>query len=252
MSQRSRQSTRPSPSKSAQWRPVAGVLVADGWPAGVRVLVADGAVADVGVRVGVLVEAGAVVGVRVGVFAGGRVFVGAIVFVGAGVFVGTGVLVGAVVAVRVGVRVDVDVGVRVGVAVGSGPIQIVTLVDDCWKLLPVASRPMVCEPRLIVDELRVNDGPVPRNPFWDDVQKSWPLTRGVPSESAPLPVKVMTVLSGMTAPLAGDEMFTDGGPTATAETDPGVGASMASDADRKAARNSSVVRTATPIVNWLM
>jgi hypothetical protein len=40
----------------------------------------------------------------------------------------------------------------------------------------------------------------------------------VPSESAPVPEKVITVLRGITAPFAGDEMFTEGGPTATAET----------------------------------
>ena len=141
------------------------------------------------------------------------------------------------------------IGVFVGVAVGSGPIQIVTLVNDCWKLLPVASRPMVCEPRLIVDELRVNDGPVPRNPFCDDVQKSWPLTSGVPSESAPLPVKVMTVLSGITAPLAGDVMLTDGGPTAAAKAGGDEPTSVESDATTNAAKAKKQVRTATPIVN---
>jgi hypothetical protein len=257
MIQRSCQLTRPSPLKSAQRRPVPGVLVAVGWPTGVdvRVLVADGSVCDVGVRVGVLVAFGAGVGVFVAVFGTG-VLVG-----GSGVFVGTGVLVDVavgvfvrvgvdvLVAVRVGVRVGVLVGVFVGVAVGNGPIQIVMLVNACWKLLPVAKSPMTCEPRLSVDELRVNDGPVLRKPFCDDDQTSWPLTSAVPSESWPLPAKVMTVFSGITAPFVGDVMLTVGGPTAAAETGGDEPASIESEATTNAAKAKKQVRTATPIVN---
>jgi hypothetical protein len=113
----------------------------------------------------VFVDVGAGVGVRVGVFVAG-----AVVFVGVRVVVFVGVRVA--VFVGVGVAVRVAVGVFVGVAVGSGPIQIVTVIADCWKLFPVASSRIECEPGVSVDEFRWNDGPVPRNPLTDDVQSS--------------------------------------------------------------------------------
>jgi hypothetical protein len=105
---------------------------------------------------------------------------------------------------------------------------------------------MVCNPRLIVDESRVNEPPVPRKPCCDEVQKSWPRTSAVPSESAPAPENVMTVLSGITAPSCGEEMTTVGGPIGAA--DAGVRES-ARDARTNAATKNMQVRTATPIVN---
>ena len=166
MSQRSRQSTRPLPSKSAQLRGCPGLAVGDGSRAGAGVFVA----------------------VNVGVFVG----------------------------VLVGVSVGVSVGVGVGVAVGGGPIQSVTLVNT-WKLEPVAMSWMVCDPSASVDESRVKDCPVPRNPFWDDDQNSCPRTSGVPSQSAPVAVNVMTVLTGNTAPSMGETILTLEGPTAAAD-----------------------------------
>lgn len=200
MSQRSRQSTRPLPSKSAQLRGCPGLAVGDGSRAGAGVFVA----VNVGVFVGVLV--GVSVGVSVGVGVG----------VSVGVFVGVGVLVAVLVAVLVGILVGVSVGVLVGVAVGGGPIQSVTLVNT-WKLEPVAMSWMVCDPSASVDESRVKDCPVPRNPFWDDDQNSCPRTSGVPSQSAPVAVNVMTVLTGNTAPSMGETILTLEGPTAAAD-----------------------------------
>jgi hypothetical protein len=224
-----------------------GVLVDVGSAVLVGVLVDVGSAVFVGVLVGVFV--GVFVGVSVGVFVG--VFVDVAVGVSVGVLVGVAVAVGVFVGVAVGVSVGVGVavGVFVGVAVGSGPIQMVTCTDDCTELFPVSSSRIVCKPAFSVDELRVNDGPLPRKPFWDDVQKSWPRTSGVPSESAPQPEKVITVLKGMTAPSAGEMMAPDGGPTAVAETRDGAGAreSIASDTTSSAeAEKSRDVRTATP------
>ena len=236
----SRQLTRPSPLKSAQRRPDDGVAVAVGttrvpFGCGVFVAVSGNGVLVLVAGTGVLVL---VDGTGVLVFVGGT-----------GVLVFVGVDVGVFVDVRVGVLVGVAVGVLVGVAVGSGPIQIVTLVKFCMLLPPVASNPMVCEPSDSVDELRVNPGPVPRKPFCDDDQNNCPRTSGVPSESVPIPAKVITVFSGITAPFDGEVMLTLGGPTATANAGVDELENIASDATTNAAKAKKQVRTATPIVN---
>jgi hypothetical protein len=214
------------------------VAVGAGWRA------VDGVDVDVASGAGVFVLVGGT-GVLVG---GTGVSVG-----GTGVSVGgTGVSVGVGVRVGVFVGVGVAVGVFVGVEVGGGPIQIVTCTEVCWKLLPVRSSRIVCEPAFNVEELLVKDGPEPRKPFCEDVQKSCPRTSGVPSESEPQPEKAISVLSGMTAPSAGERMAPDGGPTAAAEAGD-AGESIASEAMISAAAETSRdVRTATPIVNCQM